>query len=206
VTRRRFNLAAAASLALAAALFALTATCVGLIFWPDVGTAEVSKRSWDDPSRTLSEMAVGWGGGRFIISQDAVSIPSIEDATVLRFDLRKRPPKLKFTLWRNDFGPFHWDWILFKSVPSAPVRRTNYRPGGIERGWRMGIRLWPLALLGGIATLLCVRRTIRQCRRSADGLCATCGYDLRATPDRCPECGTAPKSAAPSQNAPVAHE
>jgi len=50
------------------------------------------------------------------------------------------------------------------------------------------------AIPAGVALYLRQRRR----RRARSGLCPVCGYDLCATPVRCPECGTEPASAAPA--------
>lgn len=47
-----------------------------------------------------------------------------------------------------------------------------------------------VVLFGGIGAFAARRLWIRR-RAAAEGLCPRCGYDLRSSPNRCPECGAA---------------
>jgi hypothetical protein len=48
----------------------------------------------------------------------------------------------------------------------------------------------------GFAAALCIAylRQRRRWQQVRSGVCPDCGYDLRATPQRCPECGAEPRS------------
>jgi hypothetical protein len=54
------------------------------------------------------------------------------------------------------------------------------------KGYVVGLPHLVLCLLTAVAPALWLARRRRQ---PGAGLCRQCGYDLRATPDRCPECG-----------------
>jgi hypothetical protein len=63
-----------------------------------------------------------------------------------------------------------------------------------------GVRLLLVIALSSLLPALWIFRHIRNRRASKAGCCPTCGYDLRASPQRCPECGTIRKNAAEISN------
>jgi hypothetical protein len=95
------------------------------------------------------------------------------------------------------YGMSPWKTLGFH-VSSRSYRQTNPdpRPGlqyTVEGSiTEMLIPYWfPTLLLAVLPTFwVGLRARRRRKRRIAMGLCRTCGYDLRESKERCPECGT----------------
>jgi len=89
------------------------------------------------------------------------------------------------TLFQNNgYALAVYDWLGF-----GYVNANGSVPGFRQRF--LLLPAWFLCLVTGAAPALWAVRlaTDRRRRRIRRGLCAGCGYDLRATPGRCPECG-----------------
>jgi hypothetical protein len=77
------------------------------------------------------------------------------------------------------FAGFAWWHAVLSLTPGS---------GGVDiRSLR--VPDWPIVVAMSVLPGLWLM-TRRRRNRRADGLCRRCGYDLRATPGRCPECGT----------------
>jgi len=67
---------------------------------------------------------------------------------------------------------------------------TEATPAATFQTWASVVvpHAWLVALTAPLPAWR-IARALRRSRRSRVGLCPRCGYDLRATPDKCPECG-----------------
>jgi hypothetical protein len=94
--------------------------------------------------------------------------------------------------------------VLFSSSPPGrawlcvPPRWWNrlrffHEQGSTGPLWHMvAFPHWFLLPFFAAMPLLSVLRARTRRRRVREGLCVNCGYDLRASPERCPECGLVP--------------
>jgi hypothetical protein len=62
-------------------------------------------------------------------------------------------------------------------------------PGATGNQYRVVMPHWFVMAASAVLPAWSAARGVRRYRRERDGLCPRCGYDRRATPDRCPECG-----------------
>ena len=61
----------------------------------------------------------------------------------------------------------------------------------MDKGHIAGVPMWFLTLLTAVLPARVAFHAIRRRRRARLLRCSWCGYDLRASPDLCPECGAA---------------
>ena len=116
-------------------------------------------------------------------SQFILVIP-LNEAT--RTQMRQRDPEDTRKGWqswiRDDKPTFSFGGIALHRFHTTSV---NY----------LGIAIpyWSLALFSSILPLIWLIRSRLRRQNKSSTCCPSCGYDIRATPERCPECGAIPQ-------------
>jgi hypothetical protein len=82
-------------------------------------------------------------------------------------------------------GPFARRWGLLLLDGS---KSTNFPPH-LDRQTTVAVPYWLITLPWAIPPLLYLQAKARRSQRIARNCCPSCGYDLRASAGRCPECG-----------------
>jgi hypothetical protein len=100
-----------------------------------------------------------------------------------------RPSPLTRVPSREEFLAMQQEWTA--RLNAAKARMSSI--GSLAKSfspWRQSCEICFLVAALAILPGLALARYRRRRLRIALGLCADCGYDLRATPGRCPECGS----------------
>ena len=96
-------------------------------------------------------------------------------------------------------------YVLDDSLP--PVMRQQIEQRVIlENRYRLWMPAWPILFLLGVTPVMRVRKGLLACYRRRFHLCISCGYDLRCSYGRCPECGSEGEGAENGRSTLIASE
>ena len=184
--RRLFDLVAVVSLVLCVASVALW---VRSYFTEDSVYKLSPCRTGAGPSYDAWGLISGGGKLQFL-RQQSLGLSLIETRTELA---------------KNGKWGLHWNHYPYAPPSGLKGNIWNrmgfaYRVVGPNQwftlDWRAAVPHWSIAAFFAVAPVIVAMTAMRRSRRTAAHRCVSCGYDLRATPDRCPECGTAVAEAA----------
>lgn len=182
--RRMFNFAAAASL--------LLTLGIGLLWWQSYGSSD----------------KVAWSGDRAYTSLRSAQGRAVLYLYRADFPIRHNTDDRGLQYGREGAASPDLEMLSVMILCSdSSVRLVQWNHAGFAWSHRRSNRdlivtavapCWSLASATSMFPLAWTGARLRRRfrRHKTTGLCATCGYDLRATPDRCPECGTIPPLAA----------
>jgi len=95
------------------------------------------------------------------------------------------PRTLRYTCMLSFFHGWHYYRDISRNGGSGFHFETGRNPFQFD----IGLPYWLICLITALIPAARLTARLRR-KRPPPGLCPKCRYDLRATPDRCPECGT----------------
>ena len=93
-------------------------------------------------------------------------------------------------VWSSYVEESDWHWQHLGFIVTA-----NHQNGKMpEAGFSITVPYLFIFVLTVATPVILIASFFRRRLKIMKGQCSICGYDLRATPDRCPECGTIPSA------------
>jgi hypothetical protein len=176
----------------------LTALCVLSAVMLIVSCFNTAQFSW--PGRNGTFYFVGWHRGKLHVARQRPygdDVPGyVPDASTWGTLSVRLPRGGSMTCMYGPWAAMHsWLGVQWLVEPMGCVEMEGPPSTNVQRKFfcdyaTIGVAWWWIAIVGGIYPLIRLRSQMIFRGRRQRGECLACGYDLRESHDRCPECGT----------------